>query len=303
MMAQRLEEKFMAFKMKTAAAFLAALLITSGCTVQKGSVTKSVNAPESSKNKQYAIDNIVKGFLPEGSKLLPPENPQGASPIQMEDVDGDNIPEVIAIYRMNTSSEKNRVLLLKQKNESWSQVTELSSLNDSSIGLDWAGFHKLDNGNSKFLVLGWHGSSKNQLDIYRWNKDGITKVFTRQYDKLEIDDFSDKNNKKDDIYEFALWTKDIGEGYVVDLYRFNGTNLVKDENLYANYYQKVVDYYEQKIKQNPSTAYYYYYLAYAENIENDYINASAAIKKGMSLQCDEKLKERFNSLKSEIDTK
>lgn len=293
----------MSFRIKLTTAFIATLMVLSGCTVQHNGGTKSASALNNKANKQYAIENVVKSFLPKGSKLLPPDNPQGASSIQMEDVDGDNIPEVIAIYKTNSSPEKCRVILLKQENEKWSQLTELSSQNDSATGLDWASFHKFNSNNSKYLVLGWDGTSNNQLDIYSWNKNGITKVFSKQYDKIEIDDFSDKNNKKDDIYEFALWTKDIADGYMVDLYRFNGSDLVKDEDLYINYYQKVVDYYEQKVKENPSASYYYYYLAYAENIENDSTKALTNIQKGMSLQHDAKLEERFDKLKNDIEKK
>ncbi|MGL5750785.1 MAG: hypothetical protein ACRCXT_09680 [Paraclostridium sp.] len=83
--------------------------------------------------------------------------------------------------------------------------------------------------------------------------------------KIDVVDF---NN--DGFYEIVLWSHDTGEAYIVNIYEYKDSNLIKTDEYNKLYYPKVLKYYEDLVKKNPNSSTYLYYLSKAQCVLSMY---------------------------------
>ncbi|HCY36689.1 MAG TPA: hypothetical protein DHV24_06075 [Candidatus Margulisbacteria bacterium] len=145
----------------------------------------------------------------------------------------------------------------------------------------------------------------NALNEVHW--EGIlTHIASTSYHKMDIIDaniqsYSFSFNQEDtDInmitgegdhgkqVALALWQHDTGEAYSIEVLYWtkvgSDTGWVPAEDLYPEYFKKVVAYYQEKVKEMPEAAYYWYYLADAQGKANLPENALKSITRGKALK-------------------
>jgi len=245
-------------------------------------------------------NSAVQKFLPSGAKLEEPKNPGGAKAIQQQDMDGDGKAELLVTYRVGQNPGELGAILLQKKQNNWEKVWEqkgsLGYALDRASFADITG-----DGRPELLLGWTMGASAgNGLDIFTWqdkekssgggvalDDDGnalnevhwqgtMTHIASIGYHKIDI---INANNQKDTGFiiigeesplfgkqaALALWRHDTGEAYSIKVLRWtkvgSDTGLVPAEDLYPEYYKKVVAYYQEKVKEMPEAAFYWYYLA------------------------------------------
>jgi hypothetical protein len=87
------------------------------------------------------------------------------------------------------------------------------------------------------------------------------------------------SNKKIGI---AVWQRYIADTYFVDVLKWNGKNLILDEELYSSYYPEIEKFYKDKIS-NMDAWFYWYTLADAQIKANLFDKATKSIQKGTTL--------------------
>lgn len=231
-------------------------------------------------------DNTIKmvnEFIPKNAKLTIPNNLQGSNGIQSKDLNGDGKDEVVAFYKTNESSPKVGIIVLKQINDSkWDKIYDTKS--EEAYEVDYLKLADVDGDGKDDIVAGWTISGQTKgLDILSLKDDGVKRIVSDYYSKIDVEDMADINGKTDGKAEIGLWVNDTGEAYVVDALRWNGSALKSAKDVYPNYFKKVVAYYQGKVKESPDAPFYWYYLADAQIKVNDMKDALTSINKGLEL--------------------
>ncbi|MBM7868360.1 hypothetical protein GTO89_05175 [Heliobacterium gestii] len=219
--------------------------------------------PLSDSQVDESLQATVQKFLPPGASLEEPKNPPGAKAIQQVDIDGDGNAEVLATYRAGQKGELG-ALLLKNNQNHWEKLWQTEGA--SGLAIDMATVADIDGDGRGELLLGWliGASAGNGLDIFTWRDHHVEPLATLGYHKLDILPAAHPEVDGKAV-ALALWRKDTGKAYKIDLVRWTATGKtagwVHAEEQYPDYYKKVVDYYQERVKEMPGAAFYKYYLA------------------------------------------
>lgn len=236
---------------------------------------------------------VVYSFLPPGAKLLKPQYPKNSNEIQFSDLDGDGRSELVTSYRTN---EGIRTLILKKDEVQWRKFAEISNPEFDTIhyrnSADVAGDGK------KYLLLGFVSRLQNRaLFAYSLSEAGARKIFSRNYNKLELQKFRTPSGITKSA--IAFWDEEAEGIYNIDLVHWNGIDLEKvNQSRYLA--GKVIPFYVDKLRQNPKDTISWYNLAKSFSKAGDIANASRAISLGLKHNPDDALKSRFDSLKNEL---
>ena len=301
-------------KLFTAALLAAAALLAGSCAQfpTPGELIRppAIKAAAASGEEEAAFDaeelkRIAQQFLPAGAVFLtsapapapPPALPapglsapppsekaapvaKGRELIQAADLNADGRPEIIAGYRVSQGSVGVMVL---QKKDKWTKVWQ-----DEGKGYNLERLQLADvtgDGRDE-LLIGWTigASAGNGLDILAWQGDGLKQIARTGYHRLETADLRGEYGR-DGKQELAIWTKDTGDAFFVEVLRWDGQKLAPAQDVEAAYFPRVVEYYQQKLKgEGPlSTRFYLYYLADALVRVKDYQGALAAVEKGVAV--------------------
>jgi tetratricopeptide (TPR) repeat protein len=227
------------------------------------------------------LKKITQQFLPAGATLLAPEQPaekerQGQELILAADLNRDGRPEVIAGYRVSQGGVGVMVL---QKKEKWGKVWQQEGKGYSLERLQAADI--TGDGQQEMLIGGTIGASAgNGLDILSWQDEALQKIASLGYHRLEVEDLAGEYGR-DGKQELAVWSKDTGDAFSVEVLRWDGQKLAPAEDVYAVYFPRVVEYYRKKTEEYPAGL-YWYYLADALTWVNDYQGALSAAEEGMA---------------------
>jgi bla regulator protein blaR1 len=237
---------------------------------------------------------ILNFFLPEGSEL---ENANGHKTIVSKDLDGDGKNEILGVYRYKDIKNALFLLVLKNVDNRWEKV---GTVKGDGYALDVLSFADIDGDGNSDIIFGVKlGSSYSKLNIYLLKERILTKAFSKTYSKLEILDCINSSSKAKKA-ALAMWVKDTGDAYKIQVVRWNGMELVPAKDLYRSYYSKVVQYYSEKVKEMPEAAFYWYYLADAQGKAGFKKEALKSIAKGISLNKDYPTKQQFEELKRSV---
>jgi hypothetical protein len=243
-------------------------------------------------------EEIVNGFLPQNATLITPKRPSQAGAIRFADIDGDLEKELIASYILNNETT---TFILKKQNERWQKIYEIYEPKHNDI--NYMGFADITGEGRKQLLVGRKGSeATNVLDGYNFNNGKFTKMFSRNYNRIEVvkpgstRDASSKNH-------IALWNKNNTSAYDIEVMDWNGKDLeaVSDNSSY--YANKVLPFYGQRVKQMPKNPAHWYYLADSLVKSDMHQDALSAIEYGLRLNPVSPSKDEFLALKAKIRDK
>lgn len=275
-------------------------IIVAGCNYQILSPGNALQPPQSNKRVENkgandSVELTVQKQLPPGAKLVTPAHPEGSAAIQFGDIDKDGKKEILVTYKIGEAPGEAGAFILKHGTKIW-------ETKGTGYEVDWAGFRDITGDGKLDVVLGWTIglSAGNGLDVYSWEDGTVKKLFSTDYHKLEIEDMPNDQGVTDGRPEIATWNKDTGDAYNVQVFRWNGQELIAATDVYKYYYPRVVAYYQERVKNMPDAAYYWYYLADAQIKSGMKQEAKNSIEKGKMLNQTYPGKDKFNSLEEQI---
>lgn len=201
-------------------------------------------------------------FLPYGEELLYTDSHPKRPHLQYADIDGDGKQELFGIYRSNQE------LYLFTLKELFGHFRLISVVKGTGYQVSYLGTAHITSQKKFNIVVGWKiGGIWSKLSIFEWANSRLKeKQLNGEYtfSKIEIADMPGLHGR-DGKAEIALWIHDTGEAYKVEIYRWEKDKLVPAHDVEPYYFKKVVEYYKQKIKEQPEYLFYYPYLKDAEN--------------------------------------
>ncbi|PLS16463.1 hypothetical protein CVD28_15350 [Bacillus sp. M6-12] len=169
---------------------------------------------------------ILKAILPPKSELIKPEVPLDSQPIQQYDFDKDGQTEIIAVYKVPDSPNLMKAIVLKKEKEKWNKVWETTG---KGFDLDRAALTDVTGDGTDELLFGWMigASAGNEMEVFQWQGGTLKKIADlAYYHKLEL-------IKKNNQTRFAVWQRYCCDTYLVNVLRWDGKQLVPDEETFS----------------------------------------------------------------------
>ena len=235
-------------------------------------------ANEQKPTESAALLQAVKRAQPAGMAVMTEKFFAGVGRQTVDyDADGDGKTEKLVVFareaqvssdNADTDQPQNKLVILKQ-NAAGSWDLMWSSLGrgyevDAVQLLDLKGDrHKLLFFNQKYGV-----SAGSILDIYSFAGGKMQMLGQFANNKFEAVKAYDKTQL------FAVWERESGGAYNVELYAWNGDKIAPAEKYYPEYFNQVADYDEKLYNQNSKLVLYAYYYADALRKAGDFKQAA-----------------------------
>ncbi len=236
---------------------------------------------------------VVNSFLPPGARLLKPQYPENAGDIQFADLDSDGRSELVTTY---TTTDGIRTMVLKKDEVQWYKMAEIS--NPDFVAVHYRNSADVAGDGKKHLLLGLASRhQKHILFAYALTDDGARKIFSREYNKLEVQKSRTASGSVTDA--IAFWDEETAGIYNIDLVHWNGIDL---ESLNPSRYlaNKVVPYYIRTLRENPDDTLSWYNLATSLSGAGDTVKAARAVNLGLRHNPDTQLRNKFDELKNRL---
>jgi hypothetical protein len=244
----------------------------------------------------YYMKEFVKKFLPYSAEIIMLGRPYNKPAIVMADIDGDKKDEILVAYKV---SGEPYFSVLKCTNYNCYLV---DTIKGEGYNVTYFDVRSITDDKNRDIVVGWQqGAIWSKLDIYRLENDKLKKINNEDYifSKIEVIDIPTKCGK-DGLEEVVLWVHDTGLAYKVEIYSWNGYELVPAPEAYPYYFPKVVRYYEKLVREYPDAIFYWYYLADAQFKAGKPKEALEIVNKALSLNSGEYYEKELQELKIEI---
>ncbi|MDF2682441.1 MAG: repeat-containing protein [Brevibacillus sp.] len=184
--------------MKKAWLYSAAICMTliSGCGLTD-TPNELMRAP-SADGDQQSINQAVMQFLPPGSQLTVPLHPDESSAVSLQDLNGDGSPEVTAFYKNEKTDYEIGVLILSQKQGSW---TKLASFTGIGSELDYVRFLDMTGDHIPEMLIGFGGGDdlNKELSVYSIAQGSLQELLKQTYSVMAVGDLNG-----DPLSELAL---------------------------------------------------------------------------------------------------
>ena len=262
--------------------------------------TSLIQAPakaSAKSNVDQSLETVAKRFLPKGSELSIPNGPIGTNSILTSDFNGDGHEEAVVLYQSKEAKNQVGAFVLTKKKGIWEKIFAKKG---SGYEISWASVADVTGDGKQELLLGWKVGSLagNVLEVYTWEKDNFKLLQKVNYHHLEAIKIKDESKIR-----LAIWKKDIGDSYEIELLRWEKNKFVADEKNYPSYFPKAVKYFKERTESVPDASYYWYYLADAQLKANHPELALTAVTKGMEKNMVIPSYEKFADLKEKIEKK
>ncbi|MCM2998034.1 WG repeat-containing protein [Paenibacillus cellulositrophicus] len=211
-------------------------------------------------NEPQSPVQLVSTHLPEGAELVTMNTPAGQPAVIAEDLTGDRVPEISAVYRLNDALY---LLVLQFSEGAWRTMARIQGPGYGVTFLTTAPVTKPGRNN---LLVGWQiGSIWSKLSVYEWTEYGLSDVAPAEmsYSYIDVADWPGPGGP-DGRSELALWIHDTGEAYRTEVLRWRDGSFHPAEDVYPAYYPEVARYYERMTESYPDYPFYWYYLAEAQ---------------------------------------
>jgi tetratricopeptide (TPR) repeat protein len=237
------------------------LVLATGCGEVLPTPEETIQPPKTPGSPAEADEKelyeTISNLLPDRAQLVSPAN--GGSAIQIGDLIRNGSAEVAVVYRIADQSNQLYAVIFTEEDGEWIKLWEETG---QGYDLDYLELTDLDGDGTPELLIGWTigASAGSGLDIYGWTEEGVQLLDQSGYNLIEIGEAGGEKSGK----LIALWIKDTGTVFAVDVFRFSEQQLVRAPDLYAQYFPKVVDYYMEQIGSTPDAPILWYYLADAQ---------------------------------------
>ncbi|MBP3951869.1 hypothetical protein [Bacillus suaedae] len=238
---------------------------------------------------------VINECLPPNSELISPEEPKSTKPYQLYDLNQDGREDVIINFVIKAEEQPNPsqygVIVLRKENERWKKVWESQT---QGVGLAYSGTADLtgDGINEYLFGVTIGASAGNTLEVFRWNNHSFQRIAEIPNHMMEL-----ITDKKTGI---AVWQRYIADAYFVNVLKWNGVRLARNEELFSSYYPTIEKFYQDKIAKLDAW-FYWYTLADAQIKANLFEKARNSIQKGTELAKESSLPDEVESFKRLLD--
>jgi len=185
---------------------------------------------------------------------------------------------------------------LKKDEVQWYKMAEIN--NPDFVAVHYRNSADVSGDGKKHLLLGLVSKQqKRELFAYTLTGDGARKIFSREYNKLEVQKSRTASGSVADA--IAFWDEETAGVYNIDLVHWNGIDL---ESLNPSRYlaNKVVPYYINNLRDNPDDTLSWYNLANSLSGAGDTVRAARAVDLGLRYNPDTQLRSKFDNLRSRL---
>ncbi|MDQ0154051.1 DL-endopeptidase inhibitor IseA family protein [Robertmurraya andreesenii] len=269
-------------------------LLLSGCNLFPEPVSL-IKAPAQAKERSQIGNNysqVIAPFLPQGTSLFTPNEPVGVSPILEADFDQDGVNEIVFFYKSSIKSDNTGAIILQKEENTWKQAGHVEG---PGYDISWGSTTDITGDGKPELLIGFMmgASFGSILDIYSYQDKKFEKLTQLNYNELDLIYANDQ-------YRIATWQRSFADVYDIEIWKWDNGSFVPDQELYESYFSTIASYYQERIKEVPDTAYYYYYLADAWLKAKQPQLAADIIRKGMSLNITVPSYDKFVELQEKI---
>lgn len=161
------------------------LLWTGGCGLTD-TPTELMRAPAADVNQQ-SINQAVMQFLPPGSQLTVPLQPEESSAVSLHDLTGDGSPEVIAFYKTEKTDYEIGVLVLSQNGGSWKKTASFTGIGRE---LDYVQYVDMTGDGIAEMLVGWGGGDglNKELSVYSFHENNPQELLKQSYSVMAVGD-------------------------------------------------------------------------------------------------------------------
>ncbi|TYP54229.1 tetratricopeptide repeat protein [Thermosediminibacter litoriperuensis] len=273
---------------KFAAILISGTSLIAGCSIlpSPASIIRPPQTVSTPVENEGDVVAVVQKFLPPGAQLERYGSGRAISQRDLDAVDGKS--EILAVYRVGDNTNEIGAFVLKFKDGQWQKVWEQQGF---GFALDLLEFEDITGDGKPEVLIGTTigASAGNGLDIFSWHGDTLKKIAGTGYHRLDILHLTGKYSTEkgyDGRAQLAVWQKDTITAMAVDVLRWYEIGLVPAEDLYPEYFPKVVEYYEEQLKKAPDAPVIWYYLADAQQKAGMPEKALKSVEKGLSLKGD-----------------
>ncbi|MBD2867863.1 WG repeat-containing protein [Paenibacillus arenilitoris] len=195
---------------------------------------------------------LASAHLPDGARLMMLGGRSARAAVIAADIAGDRVPEVAAAYCLNGELY---MQVLKCVDGAWAAK---ANARGSGCGVTLLAAAPVTRAGRNNLIVGWKtGEARSKLSVYEWTRKGLEDVAPADlsYTFLEAGDMPGAGGR-DGKAEIALWSRDAGDAYRIEVMRWNKGAFMTAPDVYPFYFPGVVRYYERVMRGNPDlTAY------------------------------------------------
>lgn len=249
-------------------------------------------------NKDLLYSQLI-NLLPQNAQIISEEDNEDKKLIINADFDRDSREEFLALYRLEKNNNALFLMIVKNIDNKWKVI---DTVKGDGFALDVLAFSDIDGDERKEILLGTKiGEQTRNLNAFKLKENAAEKLFSIAYSKFEIIENGLYGNKTNSTL-FALWNIDIDESFKIKIVRWTGKEFIEvmDKAVNKLYFTKIVNYYTEKIKHSPDSAYYWFYLAQSQSKCGLKTEALRSISQGVSLDQSYPSKQQFEELKKSI---
>jgi len=245
-------------------------------------------------NSKYIQDEIER-YLPPMAEIVLLNKPYKSPAVGMADLDGDGEIELVGAYYWQGEIY---IIVLKCSYNDWYVA---DTRKGKGYNITYFGVAPIISRKENNLIVGWQvGTIWSDLSVYEWTNKGLKDLINgnKYFSRIEVEDIKGTEGS-DGLYELALWSHDTGDAYKIDIYRWLNGKFILAQDLYPQYYKKVVNYYKKLLEKKDSTT-YWYYLADAQIKTGNTKEALKSIERALAYEYPYPSKEELISLKNQI---
>lgn len=240
------------------------------------------------------FDEIIGRFIPEGSSILTPKYPLNSKRNLFGDLDGDSKDELIVSFR---HVNEIKTIVLKKEDNDWYKAAEIS--NSGYDGIHYREVVDLTGEGKKHLILATESEGKTPvLRGYSLDNGIFNEMFNLSYNRLQV--LKESLNNRHSPAKLAVWKREENDAYNVELLQWNGSELESLNDNATYYSNNVVPYYVKKVKREPDSPHHWYNLADALSKAGSNRDALTASRVGMGYDLSPELREKFETLISNV---
>lgn len=173
-----------------AAALLGGL---SGCSFRFRGVDELYALPMPSKDWQ-SLQTCLKPLQEEGEQIAPVSGDK-IQQVQLQDLDGDNVKEAVAFFRMSNDERPLKIYMFRQVNDEYRQMALIEGAGNAIQSIS---YEDMDGDREKEIVVSWQISDQvRSVEVFDLQRDGAESVLrTDDYVDFRLCDMDMDNHKE-----------------------------------------------------------------------------------------------------------
>ncbi len=166
--------------LKLAAAAFLLLLALTGCA---GATPEDLYAPPQLSERYLKLQTAINQMLASGASYAPPVAGPHRQAMQMEDLDGDGVGEVIAFFNFQGSDRPLRIYIFRQTEDGYEEAARIEG---EGSGIDGISYTDMDGDGVKEIAVGWQTQGLNLLSVYTVNEFQVSQILSADYSEYTV---------------------------------------------------------------------------------------------------------------------